>query len=876
MPSRLAPVPQLHKWYLVLGVLLGLSACGSAAEQVLATGPLTVGVNDDLSTQVCRLEGSSTDPQYYSTYQTYLIVTKPGNVITNYSSQDADFGLVSNSNAGSTINTAVTAESGNISITHALTYNANTQVIVHLWTITNSPNSGVTYANLSLRYGGDTKFQGDDNGIGFSVPFHGSQLVFCTNPAFTGLMGMTADVSSPASHFSEDLLTVLVPALDLPSAANPTASTLNDSANPSLVDNATGLEWDIPNLAPGASATVRAYEQWDDPLSLSMPAMATPSSTFCSATTTATCSITNHQAIADAISLQTITTPGISVLSFTANGQPVSGAISVPVNGSLALQLTYSGASSLANDQGYVGILALSGNSNGILQQSGAQISFVPAIVVAPTPAQQAVFAGEPLALSFQVTNNQATADTFDLTLQESPGISITGLSLPLQPITLAAGASQTITMTATADASLANQRGSVFLTAISQANSAFNTQGIALMDVSLAATVQAPTVTGSQSTGSPLNATFTITNLETGNDAFNLGVSASSGISITGVQVQGALSTSGSLATIAGQGSAQATVSFVASSSIAGSNGTITLLASSTNAPGASAQAAVNLTFASLGVVPPPPVTPVAAPSLPISSPSQVFYVPICPSTPQGVSDVLSVFNTAGAANAVAYAWDSLAQSYTLLPTQPAGGLVDTGGIFIASVVALPLDFSGTASQFPLSISLHPGWNLIGIPPMDPGSSSPVISTHPFPSGFNLLDGSGAVILDQATFINSIGTVGSNSLASCDPYLFNNPGYTQVGSLQSGIAYWIKDNAATSLTLQRVLSGVTLSARHAGSPAPKSAGGSYTDRGTPPAPPSKNADSASGGRCGAGAAGVIVLLPLAVLLRRRKRTDAR
>ena len=873
MPLHRRIVYLLSSWYIV--ALLAVASHAGASDQTIGTDPLQITVADDLSVTVQRDDAQNQvfDPQYYSTYQTYLILTNPTTGIHNYSSSDDDFIAVSNSATAGSISTSVTADS-NISLVQTVQYIDGTQLIKHTWQIANSANSTITYPSMTLRYGGDTHFHNNDFGVGYYLPSYASgALVSCAIPGTTGLMGMYADPTTPANYFAEDVYTLIDGDLDLPNASDLTPAHLSDTVNPTYVDNAMGLEWNTGTLAPGARMTYVAYEIWDAAAQLNC--IAPPAqNAYCATPTALTFTLTNTEGQPDTFAIQPLVSPGITVDQVMEGSTVSSAPVSLGVNQSISITITISGSVGLAGTQGMLSLFAVSTATPAILQQGVTALTFIPAVVVSPSIATATVYAGAQTPLSFTVTNNESVSDTFTLQLAPSAGITISNVSPPIAPLVLTAGASATCSLVATADASLVGGSGTVSLSATSTTNPSFTDMATTQLSVLSAVTVTAPTVSSAQAVNAPLSYTFTITNTETGSDTFSVGVIASSGLSVTGVQIQGGISTSGSNVTIASDGSAQATVTAIAASALSGGTGSISLSASSITWTGAGAQANLPLTFA-VATVTPPATTTLPAPTIPISG-SQIFYVPVCPSTTQGIASLVSAFTTVDSTQAVAFAWDALAQSYTQLPTQPSGGLQTDSGVFIASAVPLSMDFSGTATPAPISLVLEPGWNLLGVPPLDPGNGSPVITAHPFPSGFNLLDHTGAVVLSQSIFIDTLGTPGNPSLSTAEPFLFQNGGYAQVAVMQSGTAYWIKNNTASSVTLQRVLSGVVLSVHRNSQSAAAAVAGQYADRGSPPVPPSgggmADAPGHSTGGCGAGSGSSVLLLPLLAWRRRDKR----
>ncbi len=255
-----------------------------------------------------------------------------------------------------------------------------------------------------------------------------------------------------------------------------------------------------------------------------------------------------------------------------------------------------------------------------------------------------------------------------------------------------------------------------------------------------------------------------------------------------------------------------------------------------------------------------PPTQAVVSIPQLPVSGSGAARYGAICPSTPQGILSLEAALNGKPASEVRAFSWDAITQAFVEFPRHPTAGLVPSTGVFIATRSALPVDFDGTPSALPFSVILEPGWNLIGIPPLDDGAGNILVS-HPW-DDFQLLDDAAAPINGVSAFVDVLGTPGSGILTTTRPWSWDGASYGQVTTLMTGTGYWIKNNASTNCTLVRTGSAAT--------PGPRLAGGSHaargtiTDRGTPPALPASSRETQSRG-CGmASGLGTFVLLLMA------------
>ena len=276
------------------------------------------------------------------------------------------------------------------------------------------------------------------------------------------------------------------------------------------------------------------------------------------------------------------------------------------------------------------------------------------------------------------------------------------------------------------------------------------------------------------------------------------------------------------------------------------------------------------------------PVVAPIPSPTLPLSLAPTTIYTPLCPATTQGLANLLSVIGAVTPTDVAAYAWDSSAQAYAKIPAQPGGGLTSTHAVFVASRVALAFNFSGTASPMYSEILLRPGWNFIGVPPIDDGGGGAALIVHDLSKFILFPTGSGVSSIDGAERDALMGTVA---------YFWNGAAYTQVTTMETGKGYWLRNNSTGSLVLVRAPAPATGVARATGGGAQTGlvrylntvtgvvasraiARSSYS--GNPPPPPSSSSAAATGSACGSGsgiAAFGLLLLALTghlLLVRRR------
>jgi hypothetical protein len=205
---------------------------------------------------------------------------------------------------------------------------------------------------------------------------------------------------------------------------------------------------------------------------------------------------------------------------------------------------------------------------------------------------------------------------------------------------------------------------------------------------------------------------------------------------------------------------------------------------------------------------------------------------------------------------SARAFAFDALLQRYVEYPDEPTGGLVPSSGVFIASRDDLGLSFDGTPAPIPYRIVLQPGWNFVGLPPLDDGGV--IRRGSGWTSHFTLYDEGG----DERT-----GE--SGDLIGDWAWWWDGAAYRQETTLLAGVGYWISNSATAPLVLHRTTGGGLGSARAF----------ALVGRGTPPPPPADGAappaasSSGGSGGCGLGSGlGVILMLGAGLVLRLRLR----
>lgn len=213
-----------------------------------------------------------------------------------------------------------------------------------------------------------------------------------------------------------------------------------------------------------------------------------------------------------------------------------------------------------------------------------------------------------------------------------------------------------------------------------------------------------------------------------------------------------------------------------------------------------------------------------------------------ICPGTFGGVNSLRNAFNTVDDRRTRGFTWNSEKQAYRELPAEPTGGLSPTDGVFLATRVALGLDFSGPAMPPGSTIVLRAGWNFVGLGPVQLSSSN-VVRTHSLADDFTLTNLSGS-------------TVPLNSITQA--YQWTGTAYVTTPTLQSGVGYWIDNVASPTGTVLLTRKDSDVDGRVV-----QVRAGAFADNvGTPPVPPNgdQQAQPESQGSCGSGS-GIAVLL---------------
>ena len=248
------------------------------------------------------------------------------------------------------------------------------------------------------------------------------------------------------------------------------------------------------------------------------------------------------------------------------------------------------------------------------------------------------------------------------------------------------------------------------------------------------------------------------------------------------------------------------------------------------------------NFSFAAVDL----PTATEPAPAVLESVGAATVFGAICPGTFGGVTSLRAAFTTVDDRRTRGFTWNSVTQTYRELPTEPNGGLLPTDGVFLATRVALGLDFSGPAMPPGSTIVLRAGWNFVGLGPVQLSSGS-VVRSHSLTDDFTLTNLSGSAVA-----LSSISRA----------YQWTGTAYVTTTTLQSGVGYWIDNVASPTSTILLTRKDSDVDGRTVNVRAGANSAAFAGNVGSPPVPPNgdQQAQSESQGSCGSGS-GVAVLL---------------
>ncbi len=165
---------------------------------------------------------------------------------------------------GTEIVTVVALGTTGVQLTQRFTHLTGDRFVTKEWVLTN--NGSTTFSNVRLYHGGDTYFGNNDLAYGFYDPSKSMVYVRNLDYANWGIMGFYANPATPADrYFQGNYYTCwqhLCNRADLP-----------NTVDANYQDAGYALEWDRSALAPGQSWTIQAYEVWTPggPLQLLAP-----------------------------------------------------------------------------------------------------------------------------------------------------------------------------------------------------------------------------------------------------------------------------------------------------------------------------------------------------------------------------------------------------------------------------------------------------------------------------------------------------------------------------------------------------------------------------------------------------------------------------
>jgi len=265
-----------------------------------------------------------------------------------------------------------------------------------------------------------------------------------------------------------------------------------------------------------------------------------------------------------------------------------------------------------------------------------------------------------------------------------------------------------------------------------------------------------------------------------------------------------------------------------------------------------------IQTTILSSGVITPP---------VGLSPGDGTLYTALCPGTWAGLAQIRGFLAGKAPNVAVGYVWDAAAQDFVTVPAQaPQGGWQPFQGVYLATRVAPSFDFNGYMATVDYALTLKPGWNFVGIPPLEDNGTETV--SHNW-ADLRLEDTSG----DLITGSDRVGLIDVGAWA------WNGSAYVQTsGALASGVGYWIENSSspAIDLVLRRLSAAeIAGTATILGAHHPHQERTiSFRSHTSPPMPPGQPAshDAASGSGCGVGSGMGVLLASGALGLRLRSR----
>ena len=245
--------------------------------------------------------------------------------------------------------------------------------------------------------------------------------------------------------------------------------------------------------------------------------------------------------------------------------------------------------------------------------------------------------------------------------------------------------------------------------------------------------------------------------------------------------------------------------------------------------------------------------------PTLVRSTGRDTIFNDVCPGTSEGLARLKASLTGTDPTAIIAYTWDASTQKFIRFPAEPLGGIQPWHAWFIATRVALPLDFSGTPIN-PGNVAVDKMWNFIGYPPVISSDLTTTYYDHRFVD----------VVFEQNSVI--ITGTARDAVIGKQIYFWNGSSYSTKTTFNSGFGYWIYNTAGGGST--EALTRTVTSTVIYGKPRAAAAGSTTVTHSDPPSPPGQPAQSeSSGGGCGGGsAAALLMIILVGISLGRAKR----
>jgi len=235
--------------------------------------------------------------------------------------------------------------------------------------------------------------------------------------------------------------------------------------------------------------------------------------------------------------------------------------------------------------------------------------------------------------------------------------------------------------------------------------------------------------------------------------------------------------------------------------------------------------------------------------PKLIRSTGRDTIFNAVCPGTAEGLARLKASLAGSDPTQIIAFTWDATAQQFLRYPVEPTGGVQPWHAWFIATRVALALNFNGTPVD-PGNVPLEKKWNFIGYPPVTSNDLSATYYDHLLAEID--LDQDGSIITGTAR----------DAVITGQLFLWNGSAYSAKTVFKSGLGYWIYNEANPVGGTVESLTRTVADAIIVGKPRAAAASSTTSVHTNPPPPPGQQAQSeSSGGGCGGGSAAALLLM---------------